>query len=216
MVFLIVIILLFMLYKFRYLFQTEHVKSNVNFVTYRVANQPDKQDASDTVARLDQFAKEFIKNMKSRYSAAGRDPLGYELVANLEKRYKGGSTISENAPNNSDTSYTLNKGDYIVMCLREKKPPYKLHDIETLKFVFLHELAHVAMTMTDSEHSMNFWKQFKFLLEEAHNQGLYVPVDYEKFPTNYCGTEIKYNPIHAKELSYDAYQKAYGSGTIFS
>jgi hypothetical protein len=197
MLILILLIILFVIYKFRYLLQTEKVKSNINEVHYRVVNKPDKQEASDAVAQLDQFAKDFIKNMKLRYSSAGRDPLGYELVANLVKRYKGGSSISENTPNNSDTSYTLNKGDYIVLCLREKKAPYRLHDIETLKFVFLHELAHVAMTITDSDHSINFWRQFKFLLEEARDQGLYVPIDYKKSPTPYCGTEIKYNPIHA-------------------
>ncbi len=192
----IVLVLICIFVYFRYFHNLTSVKSAINGQIYRVMDMSDKQRASDMIAELDNFARTFIKNMRVRYSRnPNLDPLGYELIRNLEKRYKGGASLSENPPTNSDTSYTLNKGDYITLCLRQKEFPYQLHDIETMKYVFLHELAHVAMTMSDAEHSNNFWRQFKFILKEAQFQGLYTPVNYQKAPVVYCGLKIKYNPL---------------------
>lgn len=199
----VVIIVLVLIFYYRNFYGMSMVKSENNLFSYRVMEIGDKQRASDMIAQLDVFAAKFIDVMKKKYSEVGDaqlDPLGYELIANLTKRYKGGDSLSENPPLNSDTSYTLNKGDYITLCLRQKSPPYKLHDLEMLKYVFLHELTHVAMSMSDAGHSANFWKQFKFILREAQLQGIYTPVDYSAKPEAYCGIEIKYNPYFDKVI----------------
>lgn len=202
MVWIIVVILIVIYVYFRYYHNTITVKSSINGELYRVGDFADKQRASDIIAELDIFAKKFISNMKKRYSEPNPNlsPLGYELMRNLERRYRGGDSISENPPLNGDTSYTLNKGDFIILCLRQKVPPYELHDIETLKYVFLHELAHVAMTLSDPDHSLSFWDHFRFILSEAQFQGIYVPYDYKSNPVTYCGLQIKYNPLLDKML----------------
>lgn len=199
MVLLLVTMLLLMLIYFRYFYNTVLVKSGHNAETYRVIDSPTKQTASDLIAQLDTFAKGFILNLREKYSKPGMDPLGYELVKNLTNRYRGGSSLAENSPHGLETSYTLNKGDYIAICLRKKIPPYDLHDIEILKYVFLHELTHVAMTKSDPKH-IEFWKYFKFILREAVAQNIYTPVDYQTSSTVYCGTEVKYNPYFDKSI----------------
>ena len=62
----------------------------------------------------------------------------------------------------------------------------------TIIFVAIHEIAH---TMTKSiGHKEEFWKNFKFLLQEAVKIGIYKPVDYKKKNKHYCGMDITDNP----------------------
>ena len=67
-------------------------------------------------------------------------------------------------------------------------------DENTLTFVAIHELSHV---MTESVgHKKEFWENFKFLLKNAVNMGIYKPVDYKKNPQPYCGMDITDNPYY--------------------
>ena len=59
-------------------------------------------------------------------------------------------------------------------------------------FVALHELSHIA---TESiGHNKEFWDNFKFILKEAQEAGLYKMVDYSKDNKEYCGMTITDNP----------------------
>jgi len=58
----------------------------------------------------------------------------------------------------------------------------------------LHELSHV---MTKSVgHTDEFWGNYKFLLKEAAEIGIYDPIDYAKEPQRYCGMTITDNPYY--------------------
>ena len=59
-------------------------------------------------------------------------------------------------------------------------------------FVAIHELAHVASEKIG--HSNEFWSNFKFLLVNAKEIGIYDPVDYKKKQVNYCGMQISDSP----------------------
>jgi len=66
--------------------------------------------------------------------------------------------------------------------------------MNTLIFVAIHELAHI---MTKSiGHKQDFWKNFKFLLENAKEAKIYIPVDYKSKPQSYCGMTITDNPYY--------------------
>ena len=92
------------------------------------------------------------------------------------------------------TAYSENKGEKIAFCLNKKKEGGKLIDLDTLTFVAIHELAHV---MTKEEgHKLVFWQNFKFLLENAKEAGIYHPVNYKQNPTEYCGMQITDNPYY--------------------
>ena len=82
----------------------------------------------------------------------------------------------------------------LAFCLETEKNSDNLIDINTLTFVALHELAHIASTSVG--HNDEFWNNFKFLLERAEIIGIYQPVDYKKKPKKYCGITIHDNPLY--------------------
>ena len=47
---------------------------------------------------------------------------------------------------------------------------YSIHDINTLTFVFIHELAHISIPYDG--HPPEFWEAFRLLLIDSNNIGL--------------------------------------------
>ena len=97
-------------------------------------------------------------------------------------------------PTSEYTAYSQNKGEKLAFCLNTKKNGGKLIDLNTLTFVAIHELAHIASKSIG--HNEEFWNNFKFLLEEAEIIGVYKPEDYKEDPKNYCGMKITDNPYY--------------------
>ena len=69
-------------------------------------------------------------------------------------------------------------------------------DDNTILFVVIHELAHVMTISTG--HTEEFWANMKFLLEQAEDINIYVPVDYSQNNTEYCGMMITSSPYDFK------------------
>ena len=44
-----------------------------------------------------------------------------------------------------------------------------------------------------------FWENMKFILEQAEEIGLYIPVDYSENPERYCGQMITSTPYDFKK-----------------
>jgi WLM domain. len=82
----------------------------------------------------------------------------------------------------------------LAFCLDTEKRGGQLIDMNTLTFVAIHELAHVASKSTG--HTEEFWNNFKFLLEEADSINVYKPEDYKKNSKRYCGMNITDNPLY--------------------
>lgn len=124
----------------------------------------------------------------------------YEKYQNREnvKRLKEGfnpKKIQETLPTSQYTAYSENKGEKLAFCLdKNKNGKGGLIDDNTLMFVAIHELAHVASESIG--HTDEFWRNFKFLLQEAEEMSIYTPIDYKKNPKNYCGMEITDNPYY--------------------
>ena len=93
--------------------------------------------------------------------------------------------IYENSNSSEYTSYSVNKGEEIVFCLKSRKNPYNLHDINLMMYVAIHELAHIGCH--EIGHTDLFKKIFAFYLEVAIELGIYKHVDYEIDPVEYCG-----------------------------
>ena len=93
----------------------------------------------------------------------------------------------ETPDDEKNTSYTINKGEKIVICLRSKLLS-EIHDINTIMYVVIHELAHVACP--EFGHTPLFKKIFIFLLKESYKINIYTPIDYRKKPQDYCGMTI--------------------------
>ena len=98
----------------------------------------------------------------------------------------------EEAPNDDGSSYTINKGELMALCLRHKNNDHTFHDHNTLQFVMIHEMAHIASI--SEGHNQEFINNFRFLLREAKSFGNYEPVNYSNKPINYCGIKVTNNP----------------------
>jgi hypothetical protein len=101
--------------------------------------------------------------------------------------------ITESGKNNQYTSYSVNKGEKIVFCIRQKDKDETLVDENTLTFVAIHELAHI---MTKSVgHTPEFWSNFKKLLKISVDSNLYTKEDYSNNPKEYCGIKVSDSPL---------------------
>lgn len=107
-------------------------------------------------------------------------------IHNLNNKFNK-IVFREDTKNNNFTSYTVNKGEEIVFCLRDKKTE-KIHDINEIMYVAIHEIGHVVCP--DLGHTDLFWDINKLLLENAVEIGIYKYINYYYNPKQYCGMEI--------------------------
>ena len=163
------------------------VKSNRTNQSYQVQNLPDKQDACECMANI----HEKLRTLMSKYSddpATAADP----RVRTMIERFNP-DNMCENDVHSSSTSYSENKGDRIVICLRSKESPYPLADENTITFVVLHEMAHLMTTTIG--HTPEFWANFRRILNDAVGAGVYTNVNYARAPVSYCGMTITDSPL---------------------
>tara|TARA_B000000475_G_scaffold115345_1_gene93409 strand:+ start:631 stop:1224 length:594 start_codon:yes stop_codon:yes gene_type:complete len=141
--------------------------------------------AVDLLANITVKMNKLVKFLDEKYP-------NRENVNRLVKGYNP-KTITETLPTSEYTAYSENKGEKIAFCLNtEKKDGSRLIDENTLMFVALHELSHVASKSIG--HTDEFWNNFKFLIKEAESINIYNPEDYKKNSKRYCGTNIVDNP----------------------
>lgn len=158
---------------------------------YKVQDLPHKQDAADVMAKVHDNIKKVIDYYK-------QDEFTSDTPARLLVERFNPNSIMENSVTSGDTSYSENKGEKIVLCLRDKTTPpdYPLVDFNTVMFVTLHEMAHLMTPGLDAHtHTREFWANFRRLLEDASKIGVYTPVNYSRNPVPYCGMMITDSPL---------------------
>ena len=115
-----------------------------------------------------------------------------------------GDKIMETLPTSQYTAYSENKGEKLALCLnageKSDEGNEQLIDEHTLMFVSIHELSHIATKSIG--HKNEFWENFKFLLQEAHEAGIHKPKDYgAEGPQPYCGMDIRDNPYYDDDIA---------------
>jgi hypothetical protein len=165
-------------------FNLKCIISNEDGNTYCVRERNKLELVADLLARVTQKLKNLVKHMGEKYP--DRDNVK-RMVENFNPK-----RITETLPTSTHTAYSENKGEKMAFCVTKKKNGTKLIDENTLTFVAIHELSHIATKSIG--HKDEFWNNFKFLLEEAVQIGLYDPIDYKNKPKEYCGMDITDNP----------------------
>ena len=165
----------------------KEVKSKLDGRAYDVQDLPDKQAACEKLAELRGNLDKLMQKYRDD-PASSADP----RVKVLLERYNA-DHLCENDIHADSTSYSENKGEKIVVCLRDKVPPYKLVDSNTVMFVVLHEMSHLMTTTIG--HTPEFWTNFKRILQDAVGAGVYREVNYDRTPVQYCGMTISSTPI---------------------
>lgn len=163
------------------------VRSSTNGKTYSVQNLPDKDEAANKMADLHDRLEKLIIFYKDDPSAMG-DPRVRVMIERFNPQ-----NMVENSLDDDSTSYSENKGEKIVVCLRDKTQGYPFVDSNTVAFVVLHEMAHLMTTTIG--HTPEFWANFRRILQDSIKCGIYQEVNYAKNPTPYCGMTISDSPL---------------------
>jgi predicted metal-dependent hydrolase len=189
--YIIIILVLFIsykIYKDSDIFQLKCILSTVDGEKYCVRERKDVQKASDLLARTTEKMTRLVTHLDEKYPKES----GKENVRRLVKNFNP-KKIVETLPTSEYTAYSENKGQKIAFCLnKEKKDNDNLIDENTLMFVALHEMAHVASKSIG--HNTEFWDNFEFLIKEGEEIQIYNPVDYSKQNAEYCGMTISSSP----------------------
>jgi hypothetical protein len=159
------------------------VKSKVDNEEYIVQIKEDSVEAADLIAKIREKLVILSEHLEKSFGVSDK------RVALLKKNFRP-DKLKEGVSTPGYTSYSINKGEQIVLCLRNND---KLVDINTMLFVVLHEFAHLA---TESiGHTEEFWDNFRWILEEAINIGIYVKQDFKVKSVEYCGMTITSSPL---------------------
>ena len=154
---------------------------------YTVQEYDNTKEAANILAKLDKNIHIFIRKLKQDYPNDDR-------IKRMEKNLS--TSIIEEAPHvDNESTYTINKGELIKICIRKKIKNKPFHNLNMLMFVVIHELAHVISISIG--HTDEFMVNFRFLLKNAAEYNInYEPVDFSKNNVNYCGVEVTHNPYY--------------------
>lgn len=160
--------------------EVDYVVAKSDGRRYLVRKLPDAQHAAEMLASINADLVRLVRQMYAKFGSGSED------VRALYKNFNP-NAVSEGSPDGGYTSMTINKGEKVILCLRQSDKAFV--DKNVVMYVAIHELAHI-MTFKEKGHPPAFWENFKQLLNEAMEMGLYHKVDYHASPANYCGIKI--------------------------
>ena len=175
-----VLLILFLYYENRYS-ELTNVKSTIDNQDYLVRNRDDKVEAANLLAKMVASIRTLINHLKKEGV--------FKRLANKFKQ----ENISESLSSSKYTSYSVNKGEKIVFCIRNKDPKESLVSLNTIMFVAIHELAHIETKSIG--HTKEFWDNMRELLKISIKLGIYKREKYEENPVEYCGIKITASPL---------------------
>jgi predicted metal-dependent hydrolase len=170
-------------------YATTQVKSTIDGKIYTVRDLPDKQEAADLLARVRQRLEALYRYLIATYPDK---PQVKQLMKNFKPEP---SRIFEATPDAEHTSYSVNKGEAVHLCLRQRQGQNEsLMNENVMTFVALHEMAH--MITSTIGHGPDFWNNFGWLLKQAEERKLYTYTNFAAQPVAYCGVKITDAPIY--------------------
>jgi len=196
-----IIFLLCFIFIFKYLYYNEvcYVET-FDKKSYLVRNLPDKKDAANMLAdirsQLLNFIDYLVNLVEKKLTDDNELIENYKYIKMIQKRLPN-SVIKESSAKSEYTSYSVNKGEELVFCLRSKKTN-KLHDINEIMYVAIHEVAHIGCP--EIGHTVLFKKINIFLLEQSVKKGLYKYLNYRKTQPEYCGITLTSNILEGSQL----------------
>jgi len=171
-------------------------ESTVDGKRYIVRNLPDKQEAADRLARTRAKLITLMLYLQEKYPQKA-------MVAQILQNFDAEpDRFSESSPDASYTSYSVNKGEKVYMCLRQRNEREELVDENIITFVAIHEMAHIGTT--EIGHTPTFWNNFGWLLARAEEAKVYHYTDFSAHPVEYCGIRITDQPTYDKTKDADA------------
>ena len=155
---------------------------------YLVRNIPDKNDAVKTLFKIESSLLLLINKLLEDINQIKKDGM-YEYINRLDGAMDN-VKIQESSADSKYTSYSVNKGELLVFCIRSKTNN-EIHDINDLIYVAIHELAHIACT--EVGHTPLFFEINKYLVNKAIDYNIYEYINYSINKRDYCGMELNIN-----------------------
>jgi len=152
--------------------------------------------AANLLAEINSRNQKLIKYLTKKYlnkNTHGNLNKNELFIKKVIDRYIPGNVVETTPDGGRNTSYTINKGQIISLCIRDDKTK-ELHDINLLMYVDIHELGHLAVDSWG--HGAEFQEAFAFLLRNAVEAGIWIPTNYSITPKPYCGITVN------KTISY--------------
>lgn len=161
------------------------VESKIDNRKYICRKLPDAENAANKLAMINKRILTLIEHVNNK---------DRKNIQRLKKRYNP-DKLSETGLGAQYTSYSVNKGEEISICVRHTDNTFI--DSNTVMFVVIHELAHIVTISIG--HTPEFWDNMKYLLEQGEECGVYFPVNYDETPVKYCGMDITSTPYEFKK-----------------
>ena len=155
-------------------------KSSIDGRIYIVRKLPDAKKAADKLAEINKKVLRLISSLDPKKDGVD------DLINNYNP-----DALSETVIGSKYTSYSVNKGEKISICIRGINDNTFIDD-NTVLFVVIHELAHV---MTEEiGHPPEFWENMKTLLKYSIDSKVYNYINYRENPVYYCGVYVDDTP----------------------
>jgi hypothetical protein len=167
-------------------YEMAYVEAPSDSQKYLVRNMKDKELAAERLAKIRAKLLRLMKYLEQTYKDR---PFVKQIIKNFDANPE---RFTESTPDASFTSYSVNKGEKIFMCLRQRDEYENLVDENVLIFVALHEMSHIGTSSIG--HTKEFWNHFAWLLERAETAGVYEYQDFAAHPVEYCGVFITDSP----------------------
>jgi len=150
---------------------------------YLVRDVDDKNDALKTLFNIETSLINLVDKILMEQIG---DINMHRYMLNIQDKLKY-VEIQESSSDSIYTSYSVNKGETLVFCIRSKTTG-EIHDFNDLLYVAIHELAHIGCP--EIGHTELFYEINKFLINKAIKFGIYRYIDYSNNNKEYCGMNL--------------------------
>jgi hypothetical protein len=188
LVFALVLLIGYLIYSIR---NAGLVRAEFDGQIYMVQELPDKSKAVDLLIKLkNNLALIAQKSLDRAKKENNKEYINYTqiIVDKLNSVF-----IREVEKDSPYTSYSVNKGEELVFCLRNKQSN-EFYDYNKILYVAVHEIAHIGCP--EVGHTKLFFELNRFILETAQENNMYEFVDYNNIPEEYCGIQIYTNVLN--------------------
>ena len=185
----LIIILIWLGWKIGILYKKKQRHSHNLKKHVRFLSGPTTQDRHDLFYDVIQDINSIVK-----WCISNNYPTN-EIARRLEYNWKHVKMYETNF--RDQVAYVVDKNRSFYLC--GSTPSGNTEDANTMRFVVLHELAHM---MSESYgHNDEFLTNFRKILSVAVKLKIYIPVNYSKYPVNYCGTTITQSPCDSNSCN---------------